>query len=203
MQTNNPKGGGPSSSNASNMQELPSAAKEEIIRLSEVWHFQKQDRVLEADEYAEHVYFIATGLLLSYVQRGDEKIVKWVRSTGDVAFAQNAENTGLSLKKQLTGQIVVALEETNVIRISFENIKRLQNRYPQIDNVMTHHILGCIIMEKWLTDNRYLPPKRKYEFVQCLVGPNLSKVPDIYLASWIGITLDELKEVRKDNTGDR
>jgi hypothetical protein len=179
------------------MQELPSAAKEEIIRLSEVWQFQKQDRVLEADEYSEHVYFIATGSLLSYVQRGDEKIVKWVRSTGDIAFAQKAEDAALYLKKQLTGQIIVALEETNLIKISFENIKRLQVKYPQIDHVLTHHIFGCAAMDHWLTANKYLPPNRKYEFVQSLVKHSLSKVPDIYLASWLGITLSELKEVRK------
>lgn len=196
MQNYNPGDGRSSSSNESSKPELPSAAKEEIIRLSEVWRFQKQDRVLEADEYSEHVYFIATGSLLSYVQRGDENIVKWVRSDGDFAFAQKAGNTGGTLQKHFTGQIIVALEETNVIKISFENMKRLQDKYPQIDYLITHHIIGCTMMDHWLQANRYLPPKRKYEFIQGQVGFNLSKVPDLYLASWLEITLAELKEIR-------
>lgn len=195
VQNNNPGDGRSSSSNDSSKPELPATAKEEIIRLSEIWRFEKQDRVLEAEEHSEHVYFITTGSLMSYVQRGDENIVKWVRSAGDFAFAQKAENTTTILQKQLTGQVIIALEETNAIRISFENMKRLQGKYPQIDHLISYHVFGCSLMDHWLKTNRYLPPKRKYEFVQGQVGFNLNKVPDLYLASWLGITLAELKDI--------
>jgi CRP-like cAMP-binding protein len=196
VQSNNPEDVRFSSSNDSIFQKLSSAAKEEIIKLSEIWRYEQQDSVLEADEYSEHVYFISTGSLLSYEERDGEKIVKWVRSAGDFAFAQKADLTTAALEKQLTGQIIVALEDTNVIRISFENMKRLRDKHSNIDILITQEVIGSAFIDHWLQTNRYLPPKRKYEFVQARVRFDLNKVPDIYLASWLGITLGELKDVR-------
>lgn len=198
MQDNHPEDAASSSNASGKLASLAAAAREELISLSEVWQFQRTDGILEAYEFAEHVYFIVSGSLLSFVQRGDKNIVKWVRSVGDFAFAQKAENTTAVLQKQLTGQIIVALEETNVLRISFENMKRLQDKYPQIDHVITQHILDCTMMDHWLAANESLPPKRKYDYIQEQVGFKLSKVPDLYLASWLGITLGEMKDVRNN-----
>lgn len=45
-----------------------------------------------------------------------------------VAFAQKPDNNSVLLQKQFADQITVALEDTNAIRISFENLKHLQEK---------------------------------------------------------------------------
>lgn len=182
---------------SSNFNGLPPAAKAELSKRSEVVLFNKKEVILTPDYYSEYVYLIYSGLIMSYVQRGDENIVNWVRGREDFAFAQNTKKAGRRLQKQFTGQIMIALERTHAMKISFESLTWLQDNWPQIDQVISSYICLYVVMDYCIQTDKNTS-KDKYEFVQRKVEFDLNKVPDIYLASWLGITLVELKEIREN-----
>jgi len=84
--------------------------------------------ILQSFDYSECVYFIFNGLIMSYVQKGEENTVKWLRGNSDFAFAWRTDNDTFAFEKQFTGQIMIALEETRAVKISFENLKWLQDK---------------------------------------------------------------------------
>jgi len=176
---------------------LPSAARIELIKRSEVVLLTPEETILESFDYSEHVYFIFKGLIAGYVQRGEESTVRWIRGNNDFAFAWNMDNNSFGFQKQLTGQIMVALEETHAIKISFENLRWLQDKWPAIKDVLSFHMREYLALDKWLQVKGDLQAKEKYEFVQRHVKFQLDKVPDVYLASWSGIRLEELRVIRK------
>lgn len=173
---------------------LPPAAVMDLIERSEIMVFRKKEVVQESYEFSEFAYLIFDGLLLSYMQRGGEKMVKWVRGIGDFAFAQIV---GHNLESKLTGQIIVALEETKVLRFSLGDLQWLQDKHPEIKLIASHHIHTFSNTDKWLAAHQNSSPKNKYDYVQNQIELNLDLVPDLYLASWLGITFDKLSGIRE------
>lgn len=164
---------------------LPPAAVMDLIERSEIIIFRKKEVVEESNQFSSFAYLIFDGLLLSYLQRGDEKVVKWVSGIGD--FVQG----------KLPGQIIVALEETKVLRFSLDDLQWLQDKHPEIKIIVTHHIRTFSKTDKWLAVHRNSSPKEKYDYVQKQIELNLGVVPDLYLASWLGITFDQLSGIRE------
>lgn len=158
-------------------------------------NIKKGDFILNFGQKCSHTFFIERGLLREFYldDNGKEHIICFY-SEGD--FMYNVESVQF---KMPSSYFVQALEDCNVLLITDEALDRLIEKYPRFlslhKDLLYSHILTY---QKRITqllsskaEDRYLCFVKDYPTM-------LLRVPQLMIASYLGITPESLSRVRKN-----
>ena len=111
------------------------ALSEPLVRKLKVCTFKKvfSPKHIELNEgqICRYVYFIEKGLLRSYIERENKEINIWFMMENDIAAAAN------SLLLQVpSSEYIQAMEKTEVICLSFENLMLLCAEFPAFQTMV-------------------------------------------------------------------
>lgn len=87
--------------------------------------FKQHDVLTDGEQCSEYSYFIIDGLVMCYTTHEGINLVRWIRSANDYAYCMDMFRLRFGYDPRLTGNILVALEDTLVIRIRHEDINWL------------------------------------------------------------------------------
>lgn len=168
------------------------AVMNELVSRMELKVYRKGDFLLKADETCRHFYFIEKGLVKLFFDNGDKDFIM-------TFFAENAFFTELSgfLTDQPSKYMIVALEQTEVLRVHRDVIEGLCRKYHSAETLFSKlyskapvNMMGRI--SEMLEDDG---KKRYHNF--------LKQRPDLIqrislgdLADYIGITQVSLSRIR-------
>lgn len=176
---------------------IPYATWKEFMARTKIVQFKKNQVFIHADHLSTHSYFVIEGLVMSYFERNKKRYVKWIRSTNDYVFSADIFRIDIDDHSQINGENLMALEDTVAISVSHEDLKWLEENHYRIGLITTIYYSNYSHMYRRLEANALHEPEDRYENIQRGSHFSLERVPDIYLASYLRITLKELKEVRK------
>lgn len=157
--------------------------------------FKKGEFILNFGQKCSHTFFIEKGLVRQFYldDNGKEHIICFY-SEGD--FMYNVESVQF---KMPSSYFVQALEDCNVLLITDEALDKLIEKYPRFlslhKDLLYSHILT---QQKRITqllssnaEDRYLCFVKDYPTM-------LLRVPQLMIASYLGITPESLSRVRKN-----
>lgn len=169
---------------------------EEEINILNAQHlfvkFKKNTILLSEGELAKVNYFVLEGCVRSYyLIDGDEKTTEF--------YTENEGIIPVSYYKKEPSDYYLSCVEDCVLAVgSEESHKALIEKIPKLNSLIIQHNHEFMAESKVSFDNfKNLNPKARYlKFIE--TRPDLyNRVPQYYIASYLGITAESLSRIRK------
>lgn len=179
------------------IQNVPPVILREFKERSEPVRFKLGEVIADGASLSTHSYFIIDGLIRCYISSGGTHHILWVRGENDYAYSIDMFRNKLDCDPQPISNVLVALEATLAIKIAHEDIAWLRKYSREMSVILDGYIFKHSEVALYMKKNEIRRLLDKYKEMQQLVTFDLSRVPDLYLASWLDITFIELKKVRE------
>lgn len=176
---------------------IPEAIMLELERRSEIDQFKKNEVVHEAEQESTHAYFIVSGIMMCYVKKEAGNVVKWFRSTGDYAYSMDMYKTFLGAEYKPAGNTLIALEDLVVVKILHEDVKWLEDNSPAMKSLLHKHLIHYNQVGLVRRAFEDMDPDNRYQFMQRHMNLSLDRIPDVYLSSFLDLTLPEVKKAKE------
>lgn len=160
-----------------------------------VKEYKKDDFLLSGNEYCKHIFFVEKGLLRQYSidSKGKEHILHFAPESWLLA---DRESTFFN---QPSKYYIQALEDTRVTMIDDVSFKKMEEDIPNFSDFnqrMLHNNIRSLqnrimMLLSENAEERYLQFTTTYPDV-------LLRVPQLMVASYLGITPESLSRVRKE-----
>lgn len=179
------------------VQKIPPDLRQEFISRSDIVHFKRRDAMLAEGQVSTHAYFIISGLVMCYRKTAKRNVVKWIRSTHDYVFSIDMFMADYNYNPGCIGDIMIVLEDTTAIKVRNEDMRWFQDNSAEMSALLLHYMNRFSEMDMCIMSYEYMLPEDRYQYMQRHAGFLLNRVPDVYLAAFLEITLAELKELKK------
>ncbi len=167
-----------------------------FVEKFEVVTLRKGDHILKEGQICTFLGFVDKGLLIYYnlSEDGDEKICDFAVENQWVTQYQSMSTGSKSLLS------IKALEPTILLKISYQNLINIAEKIPRIETYYKKMIDNFLFtMVGRTNDFQNLVAEERYsKFVK--ENPQLiQRLPQYYLASFLGIAPQSLSRIRKNN----
>jgi len=174
--------------------ELNEAEENMILDAFEPIALKKKRNLLVPGDVCHHVYFITSGAVRSY--HVDEKGVEHI-------YQLRLENSWISDLESFFSQkpsyyYIESIEESTLLRISYKHLETLYSEVPKLERYFRILFQKAYINAlQRLNSTMWDTAEERYnEMVKenCSI---LQRVPQTYIASYLGITPESLSRIRK------
>jgi CRP-like cAMP-binding protein len=175
-----------------------SADDEAIIgRLFHQKAYKKGDYLLQAGTTCRHIFFIGTGLVRYYIVSDGEERTNYFNREGEFVCDY------LSFLPQRPGGVSIqSLEDSVVWSIGFDDMQRLYREVSAGERFgrLAIEVVFCQVIAQ-IASLYVDPPEVRYEkFLESF--PHLvSRIPQYYIASYVGVKPQSLSRIRKRLAG--
>ena len=175
-----------------------SAADEEIVdRLFSQKEYKKGDYLLRAGTTCRHVFFIETGLVRYYITSDGEERTNYFSREGEFVCDY------LSFMPQQPGDVSIqALEDTLVWMIGFDDMQRFYREVSTGERFgrLAIEVVFCQAIGQIASLYRD-PPEVRYERFMESFPDLVKRIPQYYIASYVGVKPQSLSRIRKRIAG--
>ena len=165
-----------------------------LQRISTLHTFSKGQRIASVDERYPYIIAIRSGIIRTYeVSSSGEERTTRLASEGDFSSC-----TASFLENKVSTEYMEAVEECKVILIDIREFQKLTANYPRFMSLYSEGLADAFLEAadrvRFFT---LLTPEERY--IKMLEeSPKLvQRVPQKYLASYIGVTTVSLSRIRK------
>jgi len=169
-------------------------AKRLIRAKAKIVQFEKNEIVLEKGKICRYCYFLVSGLMRAYFEKGIKDVTAWFMTGGDVAIGVTSFYTQKPSK-----EFIVAMEPTICVRLSYEDLELIYKECVDFNVVgrrltEKYHMLFTVRLST-IVDS----PEEKYltflEEYPDLIG----RVKSLdHIATYLGFSRETLTRVRRD-----
>ncbi len=160
-------------------------------------HFKKNDVILKEGDICKKLYFIAKGIVrFSQLTEGEERTYVF-RPEG--AFCNDLE----SFLKQIPSQnSISAIGNTIVLSITYENLQLFYNEVIYGDRFgrLAIEQIFTMVVDHLTTFYSETPEQRYVRFAK-KHGDLIQRIPQYYIASYVGVTPQALCRIKKKMLG--
>jgi CRP-like cAMP-binding protein len=159
---------------------------------------RKNEQLVRAGVINNHLYFIKKGLIRCYNLKEDER-TKTAREVNIFFFMENdiIASTGSYAQQKPGQEWMVALEDSEVCLIHFQELEKLYAAFPELN------LHGRLLTQKYSTiwytllgGLRTLTAKQRYQFLLDHFPRLVQRVPDKHLSSFLGINAVTLSRIK-------
>ncbi len=167
------------------------AEKELSLQVKEV---KKNEYILQEGEVCKSMSFINSGIFRVF------SMVKGKEITTNFFFDGSFMSDYMSIvTRQPSGEYIQALTDSEIVTISYENMQDMYERYPNWQK------FGRLIAEKVFTsmykrqqEFLFYTPTERYLKLMKKRPKVLLHIPQVYIASYLGITPEYLSRIRRE-----
>lgn len=167
----------------------------QIINQCKIKQYKKNDFLLRQGEKCSHSFFVEKGLLRQYSidDKGKEHIIQFASENW---FMTDRESVYF---QQPSIYFIQALENTSVFEVDedfFTNMSKKNASFLEFNNRLLHNHIRHL--QKRITQLLSATAEERYlDFIR--IYPDLTlRVPQVLIASYLGITPESLSRVRKE-----
>ncbi|MES2779526.1 MAG: Crp/Fnr family transcriptional regulator [Bacteroidota bacterium] len=176
---------------------IPEGAFEQLLELWEYRSFKKNEVIMKADEVPKWSLFVLKGCLRQFLvtDKGDERIVYFAEERhfiGDLPALRNSQPSVFTFQ---------AIEPCELLTINAKNWKEAQQRFTWwTEAYINGYQRWTMILQQQLADAASLSAEEQYARLLKTKPNLLLRVPQHYIASYLGISPETLSRVRKKMT---
>jgi len=172
---------------------LPQRTLNELTSKSKFTNVKKGKLLLLQGQVCNKIYFVVKGCIRLYYIADDVEITVWF------SFEKNS---AIELSSFLSGApseyFLEAIEESEIVVLNKLDIERLYDSHPELEKIFRVFWETVILfllkrftaLQKDSAEKRYLDLMNQPEYLQ--------RIPQKYLASYIGITPTSLSRIRRN-----
>jgi CRP-like cAMP-binding protein len=176
---------------------LSNRESEQVKELFIEEYFKKNEAILKEGDVCKKLYFLAKGLIrFSRIAEGEEKTYVFEAEGG---FFCDMESF---LQKIPSRNSITTLEPSTVLSITYDNLQVFYNEIQfgdrfgrltieQVFLMMASHLIGFYSQT----------PQQRYVIFANNYGSFLQRIPQYYIASYIGVTPQTLCRIKKKLLG--
>lgn len=172
--------------------DLSDAELEKACSFFKKQHFKKREMIISENDQVDHVYFIISGLLkLFYTDtEAKEHIISfsmedWWESDYAAFYTQTKATQSLQ-----------CLEDTLVLKLSFDNYQRLLTEVPKMtDFFLKKAIGGHISNQRRILSLMTMSAKERYEQFLRYYPILIQRLPKTVLAAYLGVSRETLSRL--------
>jgi CRP-like cAMP-binding protein len=167
-----------------------------FMEIFEVVNLQKGDHLLREGQVCTFLGFVDRGLLVYYniSEDGEDKICDFAIENQWVTQYQSLSTGSKSLFS------IKAIEPTILLKTSYQNLLDTAEKIPQIEKYFKKMIdIFLFTMVERTTDFQNLIAEERYAKLVKENPQLIQRVPQYYLASFLGIAPQSLSRIRKNS----
>jgi len=174
----------------------------EVITILKKINYKKGDIINKEGDIFKNIFFVNSGIVRSYLIDSNGRDFTWhIHYSGDKAKMKNlfVVDYASFTKQEPSKLFFEVIENTELITFSFNSLERLYNsseKWQKLGKIMadtayyfTHHRTISLLTET---------AEVRYERMLKEDSILLQKVPQYYIASYLGITPQSLSRIRKE-----
>jgi len=145
--------------------------------------FSKRETLLKAGHISRDIYFIESGLLRCYYNKGIQEVCTWFMKEGDVIISVES-----FYSQQPSEETIQAITPCVVWYISHNELSYIYRNFPEfnfVGRVLTEKYY--VLLRKELKGLRMQSAKERYDWLMEYHSELALRVPSKYLASWLGV----------------
>ena len=165
----------------------------DISKFVEVRHVNKKVRLVNIGEKEKYINFVIKGLIRKYFYRQKEEVITQIAGEGELICSSVSFLSGHN-----SDYVVESVETTTVLSISAENIEKIYAMSYKMERLGRLVIIDWLLQKEYWENERIMqgPKERFLNFINN--NPDLLiRVPQKYLASYLGITPEFLSKLKK------
>lgn len=173
---------------------LEPEVEEELRNSGKPKSLKQHDFLLKEGQVAKILYFVCKGCFRGFYYKDGKEITTWLAEENNFITSMSSW-----LTQEPSFEYIQAIEEAELIGISFEDMNRLYKKYHAISE------LARIINEQYylelethVNSLRLQTAKQRYEHLISHYPQVLRRVPLGYIASYLGITQETLSRIRAE-----
>jgi len=153
----------------------------------------KKQKLLRKGQICSRLYFIEQGLLRLYVKHDDKDLCSWFMLEGDIATSVTS-----FFGREPSLETIEALEESVLWSIAWQELQDFYERFPGFRKVGQHYTEKYYCQDDRLKINLLTKsPLGFYDYLRENFPKVVERVPNKYLASSMGITVQTLMAVKR------
>ncbi len=157
--------------------------------------FKAKATIIKAESTAKHIYFIQSGLLRTYHLQDGKEINTYFASDG-----QFISTFSSFITQNSSFEFLEAIEDSTVFTLSHQDLTHLYSmspKYEKLGRVLAEKNYLCILDRTLLLQTK--TAKEKYlHFIKTYSGKIVQRVPQLHIASFLGIAPESLSRIRKE-----
>lgn len=171
---------------------------EEINYLDEVFekkYYSKSEILLNKSEYCKYIYFIEKGCLKTYFINDDED-----EAINGIAIDNNfCTSVSSFINQSPSSEIIEAIENTFLMRISFENFQKLVLKFPKFKDIYIKILEDYLTFMTWRIESVMLMnSKERYETLMKIYPKLFLRIPSKILAKYLGMSQETLSRMKSN-----
>ena len=164
-----------------------------IVKRAKVLKIPKKTKLLNLGEICDKMYFIISGCLRLYYEKGDVE-------RNCFFFHENLFCTafGSFMSQKPSDQIMETIEDTLCLMVTFDEFEKMYEELPKMNIIVrkileerytnAHSIISSFILHS--PEERYLEFIEKYPLL-------VNRVPEYHISSYLGITPKSFSRLKK------
>ncbi len=170
----------------------PEEAWEEFARYCEIVEFKKNEIIKSPGKIERYGYFILSGIGGVFLEK-EEKLVCL-----DIMFEDFFFGDYMSLiSRQVSPLMTMALEKSEMLRISAENMDLLKNTPMGQTIFLFSAETSFVEKQQQQIDLLVKTAEQRYREMLDAQPVTINRIPQKYIASYLGITTQSLSRIRK------
>jgi CRP/FNR family transcriptional regulator, anaerobic regulatory protein len=155
--------------------------------------FKKGAILLKADTICSHVYFVKKGAIRAFVQDGKNDITTWITAENEMVTSISSFDLQVPAIENIQ-----AIEDCDLVSMTYHDVERLYQEYPEFNIVIRK------VLQKYYRDaeerafiSRLTSAESKYIHFLKTSSHLANRIPQKYIASYLGLAEETLSRVRK------
>lgn len=172
---------------------LSEASLEELVNNFKLKTLRKGELLLSQGQICGHIYFVSKGCLRLYYITNDIEITVWFSFENNSAIELSS-----FLSEEPSDYFLEAIEDSEVFSLHKSELNKLYARHPQLERIIRTFWEDIILnlLKRFTALQRDSAEKR---YLDLLSQPKyFQRVPQKYLASYIGVTPSSLSRIRRN-----
>jgi CRP/FNR family transcriptional regulator, anaerobic regulatory protein len=181
----------------SNIRHLGHFSEEEmdvLISKLEVLRLKKGDHFLKEGQVSNHIAFVNKGLAMHYqIYEGEEIPCDFTTEGNWLAYLKSFTS------REPSEMNIKVLEDTDLFSFSGQKLQELFEEQPKFQAVKSYNIEKSFVeLAKRSSDLTVLDAKKRYQQLVQTRPDLINRVPQYYLAAFLGIKPQSLSRIRKE-----
>lgn len=156
------------------------------------WDVEKDHVLLREKTVSDYIYFIDKGIARIFYHKNGKEITEWI------AMDQQFFLSITSFFQRSPSHLGIhTLEPARVYGIHHNDFMTLADRYHEVERLLRKMVTGSLILSQVRMDSiQFETAHQRYERLLNTYPEIIKRVPLMFIASFLGVTLETLSRIR-------
>jgi len=163
-----------------------------LLGIFKVFEYPKQHLFLREGQISDYIFFVKKGAVRLFYYKNDKEITEWI-ALNDTFFFSIAS----FYRREPSRILMQTLEDSVLIAIPHDDFLRLSAKFHDIETLHRKLITVSLLLSQDRMDSiQFESAQQRYDKLITTRPEIIQRVPLMYIASFLGVTLETLSRIR-------